>query len=182
MVWSPSKELGSHFKSVANFVSKNLIVFELIQAYIKIFLKFKDSKFVISFSVASAVDELLTIWWFFTLKNCKICLGLMLPPGDRNWQLILTNWHIDWLTYLCEHQRQKNIFNTNIKIHCYKNIVPNKLESLSMASFSPLVQCLLVWPEPTQVKHLYDVPIECRLLVLSTTLDLSRKYYQGQML
>jgi len=43
------------------------------------------------FPLASVVVDLLSIFWFLQNKSCKIYLGPMLPPGDKNWQLIYPN-------------------------------------------------------------------------------------------
>ncbi len=56
----------------------------------------KNSRFliwyVLIFSLASVVAELLASLQFFTNKNYITYLGPMLPPGSRNWQLIPPHW------------------------------------------------------------------------------------------
>ncbi len=43
------------------------------------------------FSLVLVLVELLTIMGFFTIKSQKTYLGPMLPPGDKNWQLLYPN-------------------------------------------------------------------------------------------
>ncbi len=74
-------------------VSKIWLFLYLVKNTSKKFQNYKDSISVL-YSLALAIVELLAILWFFQNKSCKTYLELMLPPGDRNWQLIYPdcNW------------------------------------------------------------------------------------------
>ncbi len=58
----------------------------------------------------------------------------------------------------------------------------NKLERLSLASLSSLVECLQVRPNPTRVKHLSGAPLKGRLLALPTNIRIGSRvfYYFGK--
>jgi hypothetical protein len=78
-----------------------LIVFKFSHTSINKYLKFKNSKSALSFSLASVVAELLAISQFSINLNAEP----MLPPGGRNWQLIngresTVNGALDGSTYL----------------------------------------------------------------------------------
>jgi hypothetical protein len=56
----------------------NLTVFKFSQTYIKKFYNSKDSKYVLSFSLALVVVEFLAILWFFAKWNLQNIIGNIL--------------------------------------------------------------------------------------------------------
>jgi hypothetical protein len=63
----------------------NLIILKFSQVHIKKLIKYKDSKFVLIFTLASVVVDLLSILWLFRkLTSYKTYLGPILPSADRN--------------------------------------------------------------------------------------------------
>ncbi len=53
--------------------------------------------------------------------------------------------------------------------------VCNKLACFSLANLYSIVECLMLWPEPTLVKHLSGAQLSDRLLALSTNIRLGWK-------
>jgi hypothetical protein len=68
-----------------------MIVFKFGQAYIKNDQNLKDSKYVLTFSIASAFAESLTILWYLTRQKWQNIALFLLQPGGRNWQQIYPN-------------------------------------------------------------------------------------------
>jgi len=58
-----------------------------------------DSKYALIFILASVVVDLFIILEYSQNKSCKIYTGLMLAPGDRNWQLIYPNFTKKYLNF-----------------------------------------------------------------------------------
>jgi hypothetical protein len=66
---------------------------------------------VLIFSRALAVVEVSAILWFFTKLKSQNVSGPMLPPGERNWQLIYPN--------LNDTNELTNYIKTN-QFNCFK--------------------------------------------------------------
>ncbi len=88
-VLAPTKQLGIHQKSVAKYINKYCIFFNLVKHLPK------NIPRILNLCIFFAqLQWLLSDWYFCDFsqhKSCKTYLRTMLPPRRRNWQLIYHN-------------------------------------------------------------------------------------------